>query len=58
MSEGPPAVYSVTVGPFPDTTLNGSDAPINLLLTAFDVFSNSTSISSNTLIDLHDCTIE
>lgn len=56
MAEGPPAVYSVTVGPFPTTTVD-ADTPVRLQLTAFDTFGNSTALFSNTILDLNDCTV-
>ncbi len=52
-----PGIYSVTIGPFADTTLSGGNAPIALQMTALDTLSNSTSVSSGNDIPpvLHDC---
>ncbi len=59
MSEIATDVYSVTIGPFAESTLSGSDAPISLTLTARDAFSNPTVVSSGNDIPplLHDCVV-
>lgn len=54
---GSPGVYSVTIGPFADSTLSGGDAWISLQMTAYDTLSNSASVSSSSLILLNDCVI-
>jgi hypothetical protein len=59
MTEIAANVWSVTIGPFSDSTLSGSNAPIALQMTAFDTLSNSSSVSSGNQIPplLHDCVI-
>jgi len=53
-----PDIYSVTVGPFAESTLSGgSDEWISLQLTAFDGIGNPTSVSSSSFTLLHDCVL-